>query len=245
VEPSRGCERRGCRRADRAIEWVRSSAGYLIQPSGESPLDNRKDKREDKSEARSEDTSEITRRYFVFKSGAGVGSLFLLSNLPEILLAQQHAHQASLSPAQVQFEYLTAGQAVEIEAMAAQIIPTDSSPGAREARVIYFIDRALATFASDERPVFVKGLKELQSRTRKMFKKTNRFSALSSDQQIQLLKNIDKSEFFELVRTMTIFGMFGNPAYGGNHDQIGWKLIGFENEFFFQPPFGFYDNQSS
>lgn len=31
------------------------------------------------------------------------------------------------------------------------------------------------------------------------------------------------------------------PKYGGNRDGIGWKLLGFEIQHSFQPPFGFYD----
>ena len=44
--------------------------------------------------------------------------------------------------------FLSAAEAADVEAVAAQIIPTDDSPGAREAGVVYFIDRALATFLS-------------------------------------------------------------------------------------------------
>jgi gluconate 2-dehydrogenase gamma chain len=107
--------------------------------------------------------------------------------------------------------------------------------------VIYFIDRALATFAASDRPAFVEGLKELQKQARKRFGKSKRFSNLSSEQQTEVLKAIEKSSFFELVRTMTILGMFSNPEYGGNHNQIGWKLLGFEDQFHFKSPFGFYD----
>ncbi len=184
---------------------------------------------------------EISRRQFVIKSCAGAGSAWLLSNLPEILLAQEHAHQAAASPAPVKLDFFSPEQAADVEAIAAQIIPTTETPGAREARVVYFIDRALATFSSDDRPAFLKGLAELQSKVRKRFKKADRFSNLTSEQQIQLIKSIEKSEFFELIHTMTILGMFANPAYGGNHNEIGWKLIGFETEFLFEPPFGFYD----
>lgn len=31
--------------------------------------------------------------------------------------------------------------------------------------------------------------------------------------------------FFKMVRTDVIEGMFGDPAYGGNRDKAGWKLI--------------------
>ncbi len=35
--------------------------------------------------------------------------------------------------------------------------------------------------------------------------------------------------------------MFTAPTYGGNRDGLGWKLIGFEAQHVFQPPFGYYD----
>jgi gluconate 2-dehydrogenase gamma chain len=165
----------------------------------------------------------------------------MLLHSAEILAAQEHAHRAAQSATPVKFEFFTSEQATEVEAIAAQIIPADDTPGAREAHVIYFIDRALATFAVEERAVFAKGLKELPSRVKKRFKTKKSFSELSSDEQIQLLKTIEDGPFFELLRTMTIIGMFANPEYGGNYDQIGWKLIGFEDQFLFKPPFGFYD----
>ena len=45
--------------------------------------------------------------------------------------------------------------------MAAQIIPTDETPGAREAGVVYFVDRALTTFDVDQQPLYSAGLREL------------------------------------------------------------------------------------
>jgi len=182
---------------------------------------------------------EISRRFFLIQSG--IGSAWLLSHWTEVLAAQEHAHRAAQSAAPVKFEFFTPEQAVEVEAIAAQIIPTTDTPGAREARVIYFMDRALATFAVQERAAFVRGLKDLPSKVKKRFKTKKRFSELGSGEQIQLLKAIEGSPFFELLRTMTIIGMFANSEYGGNHDQAGWKLIGFEDQFLFKPPFGFYD----
>jgi hypothetical protein len=184
---------------------------------------------------------EISRRLFLIQTGAGIGSAWLLLHSAEILAAQEHAHRAAQSAAPVKFEFFTPEQAAEIEAIAAQIIPADDTPGAREARVIYFIDRALATFAVEERAIVAQGLKELPSTIKKRFKTKKRFSELSPDEQIQLLKVVENGPFFELLRTMTIIGMFANPEYGGNYDQIGWKLIGFEDQFLYKPPFGFYD----
>jgi hypothetical protein len=190
------------------------------------------------------DNGEISRRRFVIESCTSLGSAWVLAHMPEILLAQEHAHQAATSQNPTKLEYLSPQVAAEVEAIAAQIIPTDDTPGAKEARVIYFIDRALASFASSDKPEFEKGLTELQKKVRKRFKKDS-FSALTSDQQVRMLKSIDRSPFFEMIRTLTVLGMFSNPSYGGNHQEIGWKLIGFESKFYFQPPFGFYDREHS
>jgi gluconate 2-dehydrogenase gamma chain len=158
-----------------------------------------------------------------------------------VLAAQEHAHQVMQSGKPGSFNVLDPGSAREIEAIASQVIPTDNSPGAREAGVIYFIDRALATFDGDKRDLYTKGLEAAQAKRNAMFPGSKSIAALSPDEQIRLLEAIEKTEFFEQVRTHTILGFFGNPSYGGNRDLVGWKLIGFEDRFQFEPPFGYYD----
>ena len=158
-----------------------------------------------------------------------------------VLAAQQHAHQAARSTPPPPLSILHADEAREIEAIAAQIIPADDTPGAREAGVIYFIDRALATFHQDKRPIYSTGLKDVQAKRAALFPGSQSIAALQPAAQIRLLQAIEKTDFFELVRTHTVLAFFGNPSYGGNRDQIGWKLIGFEDRFHFEPPFGYYD----
>jgi gluconate 2-dehydrogenase gamma chain len=189
------------------------------------------------------DKEDTSRRLFLIKSLTGVSSALLALRLPEIVAAQEHAHQATQSPAPTKFEYLTPELATEIEAIAAQIIPSDESPGAREARVIYFIDRALTTFDKDKQPIYVKGMKALDAKRRKMFKASTKFSDLTTEQQIKLLKAFEKNEFFEMVRMHTIMGFLADPSYGGNYNKIGWNHIGFKDDFYFKPPFGFYDRE--
>src|SRR5262245_15063441 len=149
---------------------------------------------------------EISRRFFLIQSGAGIGSAWLLLHSTEVLAAQEHAHQAAQSAVPTKFEFFTPEQAAEVEAIAAQIIPTDDTPGAREARVVYFIDRAMKTFAAPDSAAMVKGLKQLQPQVKKQFKTTKKFSELGSEQQIALLKAIEKGPFFDLIRTLTITG---------------------------------------
>lgn len=183
------------------------------------------------------DKEEISRRIFLIRSCAGVSTAWLAARWPEVLAAQRHAREAATSTAPVKFEFFTAEQASEIEAAAAQIIPTDDTPGAREARVIYFIDRALATFDKDKQQLYLKGISQLQAKAGK------KFSNLNSAQQIKLLRGIQMTPFFQQMRAHTIMGFFANPEYGGNYDQTGWKHIGFEDQHYFKPPFGFYDRE--
>jgi gluconate 2-dehydrogenase gamma chain len=158
-----------------------------------------------------------------------------------VLAAQQHGHDVMRASTPAALAVLSEAEAREIEALAAQIIPTDTSPGAREVGVIYFIDRALATFDADKRAAYTQGLRQAQDKRRELFPGSQSIAALQPDEQIRLLRVIENTDFFELLRTHTIMGFFGNPSYGGNRDLAGWKLIGFEDKHQFEPPFGYYD----
>lgn len=154
------------------------------------------------------------------------------------LLGQTHSHPEAPA-ASGPLRFFSPDQAEEIEAIAAQIIPADETPGAREAGVIRFIDRNLVEFETDRQPDYIAGLGMLAE------KAGGRFTNLDSARQIEVLRALEKSEFFGLVRQHTIMGFFSNPQYGGNLNKIGWKLIGFEDAFVFQPPFGYYDGPES
>jgi gluconate 2-dehydrogenase gamma chain len=185
-----------------------------------------------------------SRRSFLAGSAAGLGSAWVAANWTGILEAQEHAKRAANSGSPGKFEFFSPEQASEVESVAAQIIPTDDTPGAREAGAVYFIDRALTTFDRERQAVYTEGLGDLQTKTRELFPNAAKFSGLSRDQQIQVLKAIEKTPFFAQIRTHTITGFLANPEYGGNRDEIGWKLIGFDGKFHYQPPFGYYDAQA-
>lgn len=182
-----------------------------------------------------------SRRRFLFHSATGLGGAWLSLQWPAILAAQNHARKAANSPSVLPFQFFSPEQAAQVEAAAAQIIPADDTPGAREARVIYFIDRALVTFDKDKQPAYLLGLRELQVKTLDLFPHAKSFSGLTSPQQIEVLHAIEKTDFFELLRLHTIVGFFARPEYGGNHNQVGWKMIGLEDKMTYEPPFGYYD----
>jgi len=186
---------------------------------------------------------EASRRQFLLGSISGLSSACLALRWPAILAAQEHAARVKASGRPAQFQFFSPEEAVEVEAMAAQIIPSDDAPGAREARVIHFIDRVLVTFDSDKQPAYTQGLKDLRQRTQVLFPSVNRFSSLTPSQQIQVLTAIERSDFFELVRQHTIIGFLAKPSYGGNQNQVGWKVIGFEDRMTYAPPFGYYDRE--
>ena len=186
-------------------------------------------------------TSDTSRRQFLVRASLGLSGGWLSLHWPAIQAAQAYARSAGQSSPAADFQFFSREAGVEIEAVAAQIIPTDDAPGAREAHVIYFIDRALVTFDKEKQAAYTEGLKQLQLKTEQMFSGVSQFSSLSSAQQTELLTAIEKTEFFELVRLHTIMGYLSLPDYGGNHDQAGWKLIGFEEQMTFEPPFGYYD----
>ena len=185
--------------------------------------------------------TEPSRRQFLMGSVSALGSAWLAARWPVITAAQEHARRAAESGQT--FQFFSTEQAAEVQAMAAQIIPADDTPGAREAGVIYFIDRALTTFDRDKQPLYRQGLNDLQARINQLFPDPGKFSELNPAQQMQVLTAIEKGEFFEIVRLHTIVGFLANPEYGGNHDRIGWKLIGFEDAGAYEPPFGYYDRE--
>ena len=188
-------------------------------------------------------TTGKSRRSFLVESVAGLNAAWVAANYPGILAAQEHARQAGALGQRPPLTFFTAAQAAEIEAMTAQIIPTDGAPGAREAHCLYFIDKALSTFDRDRQPAYTKGLQDLQAKSEQLYPGAGKFSALTSEQQIQTLTALEKTPFFNMVRMHTVIGFFARPVHGGNHDKVGWQLIGYDDSLKHKPPFGYYDAQ--
>lgn len=199
----------------------------------------------------------VSRRSFLSRGAAGLSTVWASAHWPALLAAATHAHQAAKSATPPKFEFFSADQAKEIDAITSRIIPTDDMPGAHEAGVVYFIDRGLTTFSVDDQKTYREGLPALQSRVAEMFQGKSKFSELTSDQQDEVLHSFDEQSpqgrqrrfrtgsgaqnFFETLRQHTIAGFLIDPDYGGNRNAAGWKTIGREPEHMFQPPFGYYD----
>ena len=133
-------------------------------------------------------------------------------------------------------ETLTAAEADTLEAIVARLIPTDENgPGAAEARAAHYIDRALVGPLASSRKAYSAGLAAIDVYAQAS--KGAPFAGLPAQDQDTVLSEMEKnaitgftpnsSAFFNLVRTHTIQGTFGDPYYGGNANFVGWDLIGY------------------
>jgi gluconate 2-dehydrogenase gamma chain len=181
------------------------------------------------------------RRSFLAASGRVLGASWLTLNWPSISSAALHAHAAASTTTPV-LRNLSPEQARVLDAIAAQIIPTDEKPGAHEAGVVYFMDHALGSFFSPHRAEFATDYTEFTAGLARE-KGGKRFTDLPVREQQVYLGSIEGTRFFGSVRMLTILGFLASPQYGGNRNGVGWDVIGFRDEHVFQPPFGYYDRE--
>lgn len=178
----------------------------------------------------------MERRTFVARAGGALAGSRLAMSWPAALATWATACTARDAG---RFRVLSDAEAADIEAIAARILPSDDSPGAVEAGVIHFIDAALADLQADLLEPVRSGLNGLREKSRVEHGEAS-VAGLSDEVLDSLLGEIEESEFFLDVRFLTLAGMFSNPSYGGNRNEVGWALIGFDQGPT-MPPFGAYD----
>ena len=181
------------------------------------------------------------RRAFL-RAASAAGAVWAAGDLLQVDAALAWAAQQVQTGATGNLEVFTRAEAEVVDALTSRILPSvDGRPGAREAGVLYFIDRALATFNAGQKKQYVDGIADLNRRAARKRKGTASFAALPPEQQDELLHAIEKTPFFQTARFDTICGAFALPTWGGNRDHTGWRVIGLTHQPAFQPPFGHYD----
>ncbi len=184
----------------------------------------------------------LTRRFFLQASGSMVGTAMMRAGIPAFLAASQTACTAREDAAA--FKTLSEVEAREIIAIAARILPTTDTPGATEAGAVYFFDTAFSTFFAGMTDMARQMLAGFQNGVAQRFPGTEFFSDLDVADQDAYLESVQSTPFFQGARFMTIAGVFGMGMYGGNRDDIGWKLVGMDGPpHAWVPPFGYYDEQ--
>lgn len=171
----------------------------------------------------------MDRRTLLRAGGGLVATLLAGHNLSAI------ARDAAVQRETQQYTALTPGLAATLDAMAARILPTTDTPGAREAGAIWFIDAAIARDLPAVLPLLQQGTAALDTAA------GGNFAQASETEQDRLLAQIDEGDFFGLVHFLTLAGTFTLPEYGGNRDHVGWQLLGLSTQHHWSPPFGDYD----
>jgi hypothetical protein len=184
--------------------------------------------------------SEFQRRDFLLGSGRLIGLGWLTVHWPAVAAAHEHAQRA-VAAGSTTLKFLTAEEAARFDAIAAQIVPSDGTPGAREAGAVYFADHACTGFFSYAAQDLRDGLARFEREFRSAYPGEASYAAAAAANQKAFLASIENTDFFDLLRTLTVLGLLADPSYGGNRDSVGFKLIGFDDAHVFQPPFGYYD----
>src|SRR5438477_10173199 len=104
-----------------------------------------------------------SRRNFLSQGCTSLSAVWVSAHFPALLSAARHARESAQS-ATPKLTFFTTEQAAEIDAITSRIIPTDGTPGAHEAGVVYFIDQALTTFAVDDQKNYRERLAESAAR---------------------------------------------------------------------------------
>jgi len=192
----------------------------------------------------SEHKNEITRREAIKTITVGTGVVATLPVLGSRVTAQDqpahnhaHAAQATTSSAPYKLKFFTDEENKTIIEMSEQIIPTDdSSPGAKAAMVNEYIDLIVSESPADVKQTWREGLAAVNKKSTEMFGKS--FAQASSDQQVQLLKEISKNErnptsveerFFRTLKNATIDGYYTSEI--GIHKELHYKGNSYLKEF--------------
>src|SRR3984893_10727916 len=178
----------------------------------------------------------MRRREFILVPAKALSGLVLSSLLGEFVPA------AAQDSVKVPLRFFTAAEAKIVQAACERIFPSDENgPGASEAGVIIYIDRQLAgPYGRDKyrytKPPWIESVPEHGYQGKENPQQIYRagiallgsgFAELAPAEQDAKLASIERTMFFQMLRTHTIEGMFCDPLHGGNAGMIGWQLIGF------------------
>lgn len=178
----------------------------------------------------------MRRREFLTIPAAALGGTLLYT-----LAGEPFRLQAQEGKVKVPLRFFTEAEARQVQAMCAHIFPSDANgPGATEAGVVIYIDRQLAGPYGADKYRYTKGPflntvpehgyqgKENPRQVyRQGLERLGNFAASPAAEQVKKLESIEKTHFFQMVRTHTVEGMFADPMHGGNAGLIGWQMIGF------------------
>jgi hypothetical protein len=124
-----------------------------------------------------------------------------------------------------------------LEAASSRLLPSaEGEPGAREAGVIRYIERALQDpYWSGARKEFLEGVERLDRVAQ--FGWETSFVRLEEAQQDIVIRQVQAGgeddegfsgeAFLHDLLVLTMEGFLGDPVHGGNRNEVGWSVIGY------------------
>jgi gluconate 2-dehydrogenase gamma chain len=188
---------------------------------------------------------DASRRDFLVRAVVGAGAAASAGLVPDAV-AQNHDMQmegGASAPGQQHPSgsehgaFFNHADAATIAAFTERLMPSaPDKPGARDADVLNYIDLALAGAYAEMQDFYRRGIASLDAHCRATYKES--FVHLTPEKQDEVIAALEAGkasefawpsarEFFSILRTHTMEGMFADPLYGGNRDFAGWRLVGF------------------
>ena len=188
---------------------------------------------------------DASRREFLVRAAVGAGAAAGAGLVPDAIAQNHEEHKAPAASGPGQQHpsgsehgaFFNFTDAATVAAITERLMPSaPDKPGARDADVLNYIDLALAGAYSELQDFYRRGLASLDAYCRATYKES--FVHLTPERQDEVLTALEEGkatgftypssrEFFSILRTHTMEGMFADPLYGGNKDFSGWRLVGF------------------
>lgn len=178
------------------------------------------------------------RRAFLVRAAVGAGTVAGAGLLPDA--SGQNRGERHEAPAPLHSRggaFFNQEDAATIAAFTERLMPgAAGKPGARDAGVLRYIDLALAGAYADLQDFYRRSLAQLDAYCRQTYQESfRRLDAARQDEVITALERDQVTgftwpsglEFFNIIRTHTMEGLFADPIYGGNQNFAGWRLVGF------------------
>lgn len=193
----------------------------------------------------SDEKEQVTRRDAIKGIGVGVSVIASLpvlgsNSVAQDLASHDHAHNAAQAsaPAKAQpLKFFSESENRTVIEMSERIIPADDhSPGAKAARVSEYIDLVVSESSDLTKESWREGLAAVNKLSSVKFGKA--FADASSDQQIELLKEISKNEkspqtveerFFRTIKYASVDGYYTSEI--GIHKELHYKGNAYLKEF--------------
>lgn len=135
-----------------------------------------------------------------------------------------------------EWRFLSDEEGKLMEALAEQIIPTDDDPGAREARVVNYIDKQLVNYYKKYQDSYRVNLLKLQSTS--MALHDRKFEELGWETQTKFLETMEQGglvadewpgreqrKYFRMLVDHCMQGFYGSPRHGGNYKYASYRML--------------------